>query len=163
MSGQFYADRFLFSSAEIGYTMALVGLVAIVYQGFAVKYVRRYLHEVMMISFAFILLVFSFIGLALNMSPIWLFFWVALFPIGMGSFQPSISSLLAKQAGKEVGKVMGYNTSMQSVGQILGPITAGILYVSPGSGLPFLASAGVFAFLFLVSLGLWKHSRGVSA
>ncbi len=37
----------------------------------------------------------------------------------MGSFQPGVSALMAKNAGKEVGKVMGYNTSIQSVGQIL--------------------------------------------
>ena len=59
----------------------------------------------------------------------------------MGSLQPSLGSLIAQNAGKEVGKVMGYNTSIQSIGQIFGPIIAGMLYV-PGSGLPFLVSAG---------------------
>lgn len=83
----------------------------------------------------------AFVGFSFNQSPVWLFFWVGLFPLGMGSFQPSIGSLLAKKAGKEVGKVMGYNTSIQSIGNIIGPIMAGVLYVYPGSGLPFLVSA----------------------
>lgn len=32
MSGQFYADRFHFDITQIGYTMAMVGFIAIVYQ-----------------------------------------------------------------------------------------------------------------------------------
>lgn len=53
MSGQFYADRFHFSAAQIGYTMALVGAVSIIYQGWLVKYVRRKLSEVSMLWLAF--------------------------------------------------------------------------------------------------------------
>lgn len=140
MSSQFYSDRFYFSPTQIGYTMAMVGFIAVIYQGWIVKYIRVHLDEVMMIRVAFFLLTFAFIGFALNTSPYLLFFWVALFPLGMGSFQPSIGSLIAQNAGKEVGKVMGYNTSIQSIGQIMGPIIAGMLYV-PGSGLPFLVSA----------------------
>lgn len=140
MSSQFYSDRFHFSPTQIGYTMAMVGFIAVIYQGWIVKYIRAHLDEVTMIRVAFFLLTFAFIGFAINTSPYLLFFWVALFPLGMGSFQPSIGSLIAQNAGKEVGKVMGYNTSIQSIGQIMGPIIAGMLYV-PGSGLPFLVSA----------------------
>lgn len=150
MSSQFYTDRFHFSATQIGYTMAMVGLISVLYQGLIVRYIRAYLDELMMIRIAFGLLSFWFVGFALNTSPSVLFFWIALFPIGMGSFQPGVSALMAKNAGKEVGKVMGYNTSIQSVGQILWPILAGLLY-SPGSGLPFLVSAGVFVILFLLA------------
>lgn len=156
MSGQFYADKFHFTPAEIGYTMAMVGLVSVLYQGWLVKYVRKHLNEISMIHFAFFLLLIGFIGFSLNQSPIWLFFWVAVFPLGMWSFQPSLGSLLAKNAGKEVGKAMGYNTSMQSVGNIIGPILAGSLYAFPGSNLPFLVSAGVFWILFLISFFIKK-------
>lgn len=124
MSTQFYADRFHFDATKIGLTMAMVGLISIVYQGFLVKYVRKYLDEVEMIRLAFFILAFGFIGFSLNMSPYFLFFWIALFPLGMGSFQPSVGSLIAQNAGNEVGKVMGYNTSIQSIGQIIGPIMA---------------------------------------
>ena len=61
MSTQFYTDRFHFSVTEIGYTMAMVGLVSIIYQGFLVKYVRRYLREEQMIQMAFALLTIGFV------------------------------------------------------------------------------------------------------
>lgn len=151
MSGQFYADRFQFSPAQIGYTMAVVGLVSVVYQWWLIKYVRKHFNEVTMLHISFVLLIISFIGFSFNQSPVWLFFWVALFPLGMGSFNPSMGSLLAKRAGKEVGKVMGYNTSIQSIGQIIGPIMAGMLYAYPGSNLPFLVAAGIFVILLMIS------------
>jgi MFS transporter, DHA1 family, multidrug resistance protein len=98
-----------------------------------------------MMHFALFISAFGFIGFALNTSPIFLFLWVMIFPIGMGSFRPSVGALMAKNAGKEVGKVMGYNTSIESIGQIFGPILAGLLYMQPGTGLPFIVSACIFA------------------
>lgn len=83
MSTQFYTDRFLFTTQQIGYTMAMVGFVSILYQAWLVKYVRKYLDEYQMLRFAFVILIFGFIGFSLNSSPIWLFFWVIFFPLGM--------------------------------------------------------------------------------
>ena len=157
MSSQFYSDRFNFTPTQIGYTMAMVGIVSIIYQWAIVKHVRKHLSEMTMIRLAFLILTMSFIGFGLNHDPYYLFFWIALFPIGMGSFNPAIGSLLAQNAGKEMGKVMGYNTSIQSIGQIFGPIIAGMLYVIPGSGIPFIASAWVFALLFF--LAFWTKTK----
>lgn len=154
MSTQFYADRFHFSATQIGYTMAMVGFISVLYQGWIVRYVRAHLDEYMMLRLAYIILIIGFIGFAYNQSPYWLFFWIAFFPIGMWSFNPSIGSLLAKSAGREIGKVMWYNTSIQSVWQIVWPILAGMLYVSAGSGLPFYASACTFVVLLLISFTL---------
>ena len=156
MSTQFYADRFHFSATQIGYTMAMVGLISVLYQGWLVRYVRAYLDEYKMLRLAYVILAFGFVGFAWNQSPYWLFFWVGLFPLGMWSFRPSLGALLAKSAGREMGKVMGYNTSIESIWQIIWPILAGMLYVTAGSGLPFYASAGVFFLLLILSLTLKK-------
>lgn len=154
MSTQFYTDRFAFSPREIGYSMAMVGLISIIYQGGLVSHVRKKLSEIQMIQLALLLLTVWFIGFSYNTSPIYLFFWLIFFPLGMGSFNPGIGSMLSNKAGKEVGKVMGYNTSIQSVGQIFWPVLAGSLYLVPGSALPFFASAGIFWILFVVSFFL---------
>lgn len=151
MSGQFYADKFNFNAAQIGYTMTLVGFVSVMYQGWLVKYVRAKFHEIQMIHIAFAILFIAFLGFSFNQSAVWLFFWVALFPLGMGSFNPSLSSLLSKSAGSEVGRMMGYNTSIQSIGNIFGPLVAGMLYFHPGSNVPFLLSTAIFLILFGVS------------
>ena len=150
-SSQYYADIFWFNADMIGYTLSLVGLIAIIYQGWLVKYVRRYFSEKQMIRVALLLMTASLTLFAMNRSVFWLFFIIPLFPLAMGSFQPSISSLIANKAGKEVGKVMGYNTSIVSIASIIWPFMVGILY-SIGKSYPFYASAAIALILFLVAV-----------
>ena len=57
--------------------------------------------------------------LAWNSIPLLVFFIVILFPLGMGSFGPSINALLAKDAGKHAGRIMGINTSIGGIGGII--------------------------------------------
>ncbi len=150
-SSQYYADVFAFNADMIGYTLSLVGLIAIIYQWGLVKYVRAYFTEKQMIRIALCLMVVSLALFAMNRSVFWLFFIIPLFPLAMGSFQPSISSLIANKAGKEVGKVMGYNTSIVSVASIIWPFMVGILY-SMGQSYPFYASAAIAFLLFLLAV-----------
>lgn len=92
---------------------------------------------------------------AINTSPAFVYVIVGLFPLAMGTFQPGINSIIASKAGKEVGKVMGYNTSVTSIAGIIGPFIVGSLY-HIGPMIPFIASS-VFAFLmFFVSVTLLK-------
>jgi hypothetical protein len=89
--------------------MAMVGITSIVYQGFLVKYVRAILDEPRMMVMGLTLLV---IGLSLYAwNPIgWLVFpIVILFPLGMGSIMPSLSALLARDAGKHSSRATGQN------------------------------------------------------
>jgi MFS family permease len=151
MSSQFYADRFDFDATKIGATMAVVWLVAVMYQWLIIRFVREKFVELQMIRWALFILIIGFIGFGLNMSPIWLFAWLPLFPLGMWTFQPSVWSLLSQRAGKEVWRVMGYNTSIQSIGQIFGPLLAGLTY-TPGSGTPFFLSAGIFFLLLCLAM-----------
>lgn len=155
ISNQFYVDRFGFDAEHIGYTMAAVGIIAVVYQIFFIKHVRKYFWEIEMIRGAFLLLFIGFIAFGMNTSVLGIFLLIWVFPLGMGTSQPAISAIIAKNAGREVWKVMGYNTSIQSVGNIFWPLLAGLLYIKPGTALPFFVSAGIFGILFLISFS-WK-------
>jgi MFS family permease len=166
MSGQYYKDVFSFTPREIGFTMAIVGGVAVLYQWYFVKFVRKIFDEVAMIHIAFIILIFSFLGFSLNTSSSWLYFWVIFFPLGMGSFHPSVGSLLWARAGNEVGRVMWYNTSVASIGQIIWPIIMGTIYVFSDYSLfgmtishftfPFVLGFIIFTALFFLSFRLHK-------
>ena len=155
-SAQFYRDVFWFSATQIGYTLSVVGLVAIIYQGGLIRYVRSYLTDTQMLQTALALVAMALLFFAINRDVILLYLIIALFPIGMGSFQPSINSLIADKAGKEVGKIMGYNTSVISIANIVGPFAVGTLYAMSHS-LPFFISAGLMFILFIVAIvGLQK-------
>jgi DHA1 family tetracycline resistance protein-like MFS transporter len=97
-SSQFYRDIYGFTADQIGYTLSLVGLVAIIYQGGLVKYVRRYLTEIQMIQTAVGLMFVSLFLFAVNRDIYLLYPIIALFPIAMGTFQPAINSLIAEKA-----------------------------------------------------------------
>ncbi len=157
-SGQFYTDKFDFDAKLIGYTMTMFGLISIIYQWFLVKYVRKYLNEQRMMQVWLLFLTFWMILLALNQTAFLVFFIIILFPLGMGSFGPSLASLLSQDAGKHAGRVMGMNTSATGIGGIIWPILTGWLYASDIT-LPFWASAWLFFFLFIVSvMYLWKKT-----
>jgi hypothetical protein len=59
-----------------------------------------------MLQSALAIIAISLFLFAINRNTLFLYMIIALFPIGMGSFQPSINSLVAGAAGKEVGKIM---------------------------------------------------------
>ncbi|MFA6091004.1 MAG: MFS transporter [Candidatus Gracilibacteria bacterium] len=142
------ADRFSFHEKEIGYLFGFIGIIAIIYQGFLIKYIRNILDEKGMILFGFSALILSFALFAFN-PYVWGISIIALFPLGQGSINPAVGSLHAHYAGKEVGKALGTNASMMSLGNIIGPFLAGYLYVV-WSGAPYIASS----IFFLIALGL---------
>ncbi len=109
-----------------------------------------------MIQIAIALMSLSLYLFAVNRITYLIFPIIALFPIAMGTFQPAINALIADKAGKEVGKVMGYNTSVISIASIIGPFFVGTLYTMSYS-LPFYISAGIAFILFIVAMiGLKK-------
>ncbi|GAB0174735.1 MAG: tetracycline resistance MFS efflux pump [Candidatus Altimarinota bacterium] len=150
-SSQFTTDKFGFDSQMIGYSMAVVGITSIIYQGFLVRFVRRIFDEKQMIQIGFFILTVGFVLYAINPYAILVYFIGILFPLGMGSFGPSVAALLSKDAGKHAGRVMGMNTSVSGIGGILGPIIVGVLYAIHIE-LPYWVSAGLFGFLFFACL-----------
>jgi predicted MFS family arabinose efflux permease len=100
----------------IGYSLAVVGITAIIYQGFLVKYVRMVLTEVgMLLSGLGVLSLGMFLYV---INPFWegVFFISILFPLGMGTFNPALASQLSQSSPHHSGKVMGLNTSTTGIG-----------------------------------------------
>lgn len=150
-SSQYYKDVFGFNADQIGYTLSLVGLIAIIYQGGLIKYVRKYFPEVRMIQLSLVLMIISISLFAINRDIYALFPIIALFPIAMGTFQPAINSLIAEKAGKEVWKIMGYNTSIISIAWIIWPFLVWTLYEINYS-LPFYTSALIATWLLVIAV-----------
>ncbi len=150
-SSQYYKDIFGLNANQIGYTLSFVGLIAIIYQAGVIKYVRKYFSEIQMIQASLTLMTISIFFFAVNRNVYFLWLIIALFPISMGTFQPAINSLIAGKAGKEVGKVMGYNTSVISIAGIIGPFLVWTLY-EIGYSIPFLASASIAMLLLIIAM-----------
>lgn len=150
ISSQYNVDRFHFDSQQISYALIVVGFTSIVYQGLLIKYVRKYFNEVSMIHIGLVFLMAGFCLQAFNQNVFWIWAILPLFPLGMGTIQPSISSLVARDAGHATGKYLGMNNSYMSLGNIVGPILAGYLYTH-SIALPFWVSGGMFGAILLTS------------
>jgi MFS transporter, DHA1 family, tetracycline resistance protein len=149
-SVQYSADRFGFDADMRWYSLAVVGIVSILFQWFLIKYVRRLLSEIHMMLLWLTLLAFGMIFYALNPFALLVFFLVIFFPLGMGMFNPSLSSQLSGTAPLYIGKVMGLNTSVTGIGGIIGPLLVGWLYAHSIT-LPFWVSAGLFGTLACIT------------
>lgn len=142
-SSQYTTDRFGFDADMRGYTMAVVGIVSIFFQGFLIKYVRKYFKETQMMIFGLLLLTLGMFLYAINPLGALVFFIVIFFPLGMGMFNPTLASQLSQSAPHYSGKVMGLNTSTTGIGGIIGPLLVGWLYAQ-NIALPFWASMVLF-------------------
>jgi hypothetical protein len=81
-----------------GYLMGVSGLVSILFQGFLIKYIRKFLSEAQMLYYGLFIIMCTMIAYALNPFAPLIFVIIAFFPIGMGTFNPALSSNLAKNA-----------------------------------------------------------------
>ncbi|MDD2870432.1 MAG: MFS transporter [Candidatus Gracilibacteria bacterium] len=143
------SDRFSLDSKQVGYLLGYVGLVAIIYQAKLIKYVRNALGEVKMIIFGLSFLILGFLLFSINTYYIAIYFIIFMFPIGNGTITPTIASMQSKLGNNHVGKLLGINSSMISLGNIVGPFIAGALYIK-WSGLPYVFSS----ILFIIALVL---------
>ncbi|MDQ7023707.1 MAG: MFS transporter [Candidatus Gracilibacteria bacterium] len=150
------ADRFSIDTQHIGYLFGYIGIIAIIYQGGLIKYVKKYLKEYQMIIFGLLFLILGFLLFSVNNIYTLTFFIIFMFPVGYGTVNPAIASMQSKLGKDHVGKILGINASMVSLGNIFGPFLAGSLYLV-WSGLPYLAA--VFFFSIALVLVLVNRKR----
>jgi DHA1 family tetracycline resistance protein-like MFS transporter len=79
---------------------------------------------------------------------------VAMIPttLGAGVLSPSINSLISKSVGPtEVGGALGASSSMNSLANVIAPVTGGLLFQFMGASSPFLIGALILLLLYVVS------------
>jgi MFS transporter, DHA1 family, tetracycline resistance protein len=138
---------------ETGALFALLGVVIFVTQGVLVGRLVGRVGErnTLLLSMSLLFVAFCTLGL---MSVAWLaVLGSAMLACGNGLTTPSINALVsrASQAGDQ-GFNMGLASSAASLGRIVGPATAGIVFERVGPGVPMLVSAAVVALAALVVL-----------
>jgi DHA1 family tetracycline resistance protein-like MFS transporter len=127
---------------QVGWLFFFVGCVLIVVQGGLIGPLSRRLGEarLVLIGSAAIALGLTTVTLA-DRLPI-LLLASAFLALGMGLLNPSISSLISRQAGaEERGGVMGVAQSGASLARVVGPAVAGPLFELVGRNAPYYAGA----------------------
>jgi DHA1 family tetracycline resistance protein-like MFS transporter len=148
---------------QVGWLFFFVGLVLILVQGVLIGPLSRRLGEarLVLIGSAAIALGLAAVTLA-DRLPI-LLLASACLALGMGLLNPSISSLISRQAGaEERGGIMGVAQSAASLARVVGPAVAGPLFELIGRNAPYYAGAAVMLAVLGCALRLPREQAAPS-
>lgn len=137
-------DRFVFGPRDIGLVFFVMGLLQALIQGALVgRFAMRFGERAVAIAAGL------FFGAGLAILAAAVTFWhivsgVVIFSIGVGMFNPSVSSLVSQTAAPDRrGAVMGMYQSASALGRVVGPGISGVLYSNMGMAAPFALGAAV--------------------
>jgi MFS transporter, DHA1 family, tetracycline resistance protein len=148
---------FNWSGAEVGYSLAFVGLIVGIVQGGLNRIINPKLGDrnsviVGLLFYAFGFVLFSFATKGWMM-------YAAMLPFGLGGIAgPTIQSLITKQvAPNEQGELQGGITSMQSLTALIGPLLFPTIffYFSSNQAKIFYPGAAFMVASILTIISLW--------
>jgi DHA1 family tetracycline resistance protein-like MFS transporter len=148
---------------QVGWLFFLVGCVLILVQGALIGPLSRRLGEarLVLIGSAAIALGLAAVTLADRLAILLLA--SACLALGMGLLNPSISSLISRQAGaEERGGIMGVAQSAASLARVAGPAVAGPLFELIGRNAPYYAGALVMLAVLGCALRLPREQAAPS-
>jgi MFS family permease len=155
--------QFGWGPSQVGYVFAYVGVLSAILQGVLIGTLTRRFGEERLLVGGLAMIGIGLLVMPLAHSTPLLAVAVSALAIGMGSTQPSLNSLISRQAGREEqGEVMGVSQSTGSLSRVLGPGVAGIFFGEFGRNAAFfwgavlVAAALVVAFKLTRSLGTAK-------
>jgi MFS transporter, DHA1 family, tetracycline resistance protein len=144
---------FGWGARDNGYLFSFLGLIAVITQGGLVGRLSKRTAEKTLVAVAAAFAVVGFLMVAVFPA-----FWPAvigfsLIVFGISLATPSIASLISRVSAASVqGTVAGASHAAQALARILGPATAGFLFVAIGPSGPYLFGAALVALLLLLAL-----------
>lgn len=154
----FAQAKFDFGPAEVGYVFVVCGLVMTVFQAGAVGFLAGKIREMIQIGAGFALMGTGIALLATAQTKFFIFTFVALLALGMAFIAPNLSALVSKRGGDgQAGASLGIQNAANSLGQSVGPLLGGLLFIWQINA-PYVLSG---ALLIALALGIgWKVFAG---
>ncbi len=135
-------DRYGWGPTESAAILVFVGVVASIVQGGLIRKLLPRFGEIRLLLVGMSLVSLALLLVALSPRGYFLYGTQAMFAFGIGIASPSLRGLLANSvADDEQGKLSGGTQSLNSVTQILGPLSAGWTYDYWGSSSPMLGGS----------------------
>lgn len=150
-----WADQQLqWGPREVGWTLAGLGVGAVLLQGGGAGAASRALGERTTLLIGLALFAAGFGGMAVSGTAATLIAALIALVVGIGLATPALNSLVAAQAApSERGAVMGLSQSAAALGRVAGPLASGPLFESVSPGAPFIAAALLILAALFVTLG----------
>lgn len=149
--GLYAADRYGFTPNRVGLTLTIIGLVSAVMQGAMTGPATRRFGEVIVIRAGMIGSAIGFVLMTQAANFPQVLTTACFFIFCNAMINPSVAALISKRAPGGQGTAMGLNNSFLSLGRIVGPLWAGLVY-DLHMNLPYLSGAMVLLIGFVISL-----------
>lgn len=155
--GYYTMQRYGYNPSEVGLIILIVGLVGTVVQGGLVGRLTKRFGEEKVVTSALLISAIGFVMMTLATGFTTVLLTTCLFFLGNSLLRPSLNSFISKLAGSRQGLVMGLNNSFLSLGNVAGPILAGIFF-EINIHIPYLFGACIMLFGLIVTK-IWLARR----
>ncbi len=151
MTFALYAQAKLnYGPGEVGAVFVVCGLVMTVFQVGAVGLLARRVKAIYQIGAGFGLMGTSLALLVVARASLLVFALVGLFALGTALITPNLAALISKRGGgRRVGAAFGIQSATNSLGQAIGPILGGALFIMAIDA-PYLMTGALLATVALV-------------
>ncbi|HXP31870.1 MAG TPA: MFS transporter [Stellaceae bacterium] len=149
---------------QVGLIFFYVGLLLAALQGGMIGRLSRRFGEARLVIAGSAVIAAGLLGLALA-STLWaVLVATGLLAIGMGLLNPSLTSLVSREArADERGGIMGVSQSASSLARILGPAVAGAVFTGWGRNAPYYFGALIMAGVVAMALHLPRRAAAAEA
>ena len=147
----FALDRLKLNSQATGLVLTFIGFYSVFIQGVGIGFLTKRFSENKIIITALWMMLLGFIGWAVTPDlPVML---LVILPLSGGGWIANtlITSGITKAVSpEEIGGMLGFSTSLESITRVISPIVGGILFARVGMGAPAVFSA----IMVLTAIGL---------
>lgn len=155
--GLFVDNQFGATPQQIAMMITAAGIISVVVQLFVVERVVAKFGEGMVLNIFIGVAAVGFL-LSLFANSFALFFGITLLIfLATSILRPVLTTLISKMAGEQQGFAMGLNNSYMSIGNILGPTLAGVLY-DIRILYPFVLGLVLLGITLFISIGWQRKS-----
>ncbi|MBE9551889.1 MAG: MFS transporter [Proteobacteria bacterium] len=145
---------------DVGLLMAFAGVCMVIVQGGLLGRLAARFGEARLILAGIAILICGFLAVPMATSWVMMLPAMALLAIGQSITNPSIQSLVSRIAPADwKGGVLGAAQGAASVGRILGPLWAGMLFERAGHDWPFFGGAILLVPVFALALYAARLTR----
>jgi MFS transporter, DHA1 family, tetracycline resistance protein len=148
--------RFGFTAGDNAWIFALIGVVAVIMQGFLLRKLVPLYGEARLAVAGFALMSIAFLLTAFAPAGWMLFPAMAVLAAGSGLATPSITSLISRRVtAQEQGRTLGSVQAFSSLMMVVGPLYAGFVFEAGGPNAPYTTgSLFVLAGALVIAMAL---------
>ncbi|MGE6377118.1 MFS transporter [Peribacillus muralis] len=160
--GLYLDNQFDSSPKDIAVMVTATGIVSVIVQLFVVDRIVRRFGEVNVLNIFICVAAIGFL-LSLFASSYLTFFLISLIIfLSTSILRPVLNTLISKMAGNEQGFAMGMNNAYMSIGNVLGPTLAGLMY-DIHITYPFMLGLFLLVITLLITMAWNKRSHHAKA